>query len=258
MRDAHPDVQRITAEGRSIKTDTIRTMQHGLTLQPLEARYKIVLIEDFQKATDNAADALLKTLEEPPSKAKLILTADTRHNVRQTIVSRSQIIALRPVPAALIEDALSHTTELPAEQAAMVAHLAAGRPGWALRAAADSTLLADRGEIIDELLTVLYGDRVDRFAYAEAIYRRENLIDILEMWQAWWRDILLVAEGSSTYPVNADRVEDVHAVAGLLTREEARDALRAIRKTLDIVTNTNANKRLALEVMLLNIPYLSM
>lgn len=255
-RGIHPDVSTLRAEGRSIKTDMIREMQQDFSLQPLEARYKVVIVEEIEQATDNAADALLKTLEEPPRNAKLILTADNVQHVRPTIVSRSQVIALRPVPAGAIQQALEAYEGVTPEQAAMLAHLAAGRPGWALRALTDETILAERAALQDAILSALHADRVGRFKYVEEIYRREGLIDLLELWQAWWRDVLLRAEGSGVPPINADRYDEIEGLATQLTREEVRTALRAVRETLGQISATNVNKRLALEVMMLRMPYL--
>ncbi|MGF1507389.1 MAG: ATP-binding protein [Anaerolineae bacterium] len=255
-RGIHPDITTIAAEGRTIKTETIREMQHDLALQPLEGRYKIVLIEDFQKATDNAADALLKTLEEPPSRARLLLTADAARNVRPTIVSRSQVITLRPVPSRVIEEALVERDYASPQEAPLLAHLAAGRPGWAISAATDPTVLENRIAVQQQIIDVLRANRVYRFSYAESIYRSEGLGEMLDIWQAWWRDIMLRVEGADVAPVNADRTDDIDRLGAMLGVEEVRKALRAVRATIHLLNHTNANKRLALEVMLLQMPYI--
>jgi DNA polymerase-3 subunit delta' len=254
-RYAHPDLHVVEAEGKSIKIAQIRDLQDSLTLRPLEARYRVAMILDFQDATGSAADALLKTLEEPFSDVRLLITAHVAETLLPTIVSRCQVIPLRPVPAARIEAALVEEAGLSPDEAAMMARLSGGRPGWALTAARDSRWLAWRTEVIDSLLAVLRVNRGGRFAYVESIYRLDLLGQILDVWQSWWRDVLLVAEGSRVAPVNADRSDDLWALASRVGREDARRALRAVRDTVAAL-DKNANTRLALDVMLLDMPYL--
>lgn len=254
-RGVHPDVQVVRADGRSIKIEAIRDLQRDLSVSPVEGRYRVAMIEEIQVATDQAQDALLKTLEEPPATTRLILTADSAENVRPTIVSRCQVVPLRPVRAQAISAALVSRYSLPADEASTLARLAAGRPGWAIAAVDDENQLARRREMIDLLLAVLRGGRTERFNVSENIARDESLPLLLETWQSWWRDVLLTVEGSSVAPVNADRWEELRALSYDVTAEEARRALLAIRRTLDAL-NKYANTRLALDVMLLDMPYL--
>lgn len=254
-REGHADIHRLVPDGRSIKIEQVRNLQHDLALRPVEAPYRVAIIEQAQTATGHAADALLKTLEEPPPTTRLILTADAAENLLPTMVSRCQVIALRPVPVGDIAQAVASRYALSADEASMLAHLAGGRPGWALRAAEDPEVLAARAEIFDGLLGALAADRGGRFSYVEGIYRSDALPLLLDTWQSWWRDVLLLAEGSRTAPVNADRVTDLERVAASVTPEEARRALRATRQTIDALER-NANTRLALDVLMLDMPYL--
>ncbi|MBN1311235.1 MAG: DNA polymerase III subunit delta' [Anaerolineae bacterium] len=257
----HPDILTVEPEKASIRIDTIRDLQAALNLHPLEARYRIAIVLDVHHLTDAAADALLKTLEEPPVAARLILTAGAAEATIPTIVSRCQVIALRPVPARQIETALSTRLQLPPEQSTLLARLSGGRPGWALNAAQQSgdeqTRLEQRTRLIDDLLSLLRANRAGRMAYAEdAAGRAEELPLLLDIWQAWWRDVLLLAEGSRVDPVNADQVEILMEVAQTLGSTETRSALMAIRETANLLAKTNVNTRLALDVMLLRLPYL--
>jgi DNA polymerase-3 subunit delta' len=97
-RGGHPDVLIVQPEGTSIKIEAIRDLQAALTLRPLEARFRVALILNANRLTDAAADALLKTLEEPPATARLLLTSESAEATLPTIVSRCQVITLRPVP----------------------------------------------------------------------------------------------------------------------------------------------------------------
>lgn len=254
-RGVHPDVQIIAPEGRSIKIEVIRDLQHDLSLRPVEARYRVAIIEEMQAATDNAADALLKTLEEPPTSTRLLLTATSAETVRPTIVSRCQVVPLRPVRAEVIAAALSEHYDVPTDEADTLARLSGGRPGWAINAVHSPEVLDQRRQIIDLLLMMLQADRTERFNFSESIYRDASLPLILDTWQSWWRDVLLVVSGSSVPPVNADRWDELRDLAYDVTTEEAQAALQAVRRTIEML-GRYVNTRLALDVMLLDMPYI--
>jgi DNA polymerase-3 subunit delta' len=252
-RGAHPDVQIIAPEGRSIRIEAIRDLQTALSLKPFEARYRVAVILEAQKATDQAADALLKTLEEPPATTRLVLTAASAETVRPTVVSRCHVIALRPVATGRIEQVLA-ALGTPPDEAHRLARLSGGRPGWALTAMQQPEIAEQRAQFIVQLLDMLQADRTGRFAYSEEIARHEALAALLDTWQSWWRDVLLLVEGAAVAPVNVDFSSALHDVASRVTAEQARLALQAVRRTADAI-DRNANTRLALDVMLLDMPF---
>jgi DNA polymerase-3 subunit delta' len=256
-RRAHPDLQIVEAgSGERLKIDQIRELQRGLALAPFEARYRIAIIRNVQQATPGAADALLKTLEEPPPTVRLLLTADMAETVPPTIVSRCQVVALRPVPAARIEEELVSERGADSQQAQVLARLAGGRLGWALRALEQPETLAQREQDLNDLQALLESGRVARFTYADTLRReRERIAEVLDTWQAWWRDVLLVAEGSDASLTNEDRREVLTSHAERIGPQGARHALEATRRTTHQLSK-NANVRLTLEVLLLDLPFL--
>jgi DNA polymerase-3 subunit delta' len=254
-RGIHPDVQIVSPEGKSIKIETIRELQQSLALRPYEARFRVAVLPDMQLATDHAADALLKTLEEPPASTRLLLTSDVSESLLSTIVSRCQVVPLRPVSIETLAGELARRYDIGKQEAGMLAALSGGRPGWAISVIENPEILKDRAEIVNAMLAVLNERRVGRFNYSEEIARHPELQLILEIWQSWWRDVLLLVEGSAVQPVNIDRREDLENLSFQVTPEEARRALLAVRRTIDAL-DKNANTRLALDVMLLEMPYL--
>ena len=92
-------------------------------LHPVEGRYKVFLIQDAHKANASFANKLLKTLEEPPAHVVLCLTAQDRSALLPTIVSRCQVLALRPLGEQAVEDALRTRWEASPQQAALLARL---------------------------------------------------------------------------------------------------------------------------------------
>ena len=138
----HPDMNVIQAdsEGGTLKVDQVREVQRALSLKPYQAKYRVALFLRFQEANDNAANALLKTLEEAPAHAILLLTADNPEQLLPTIVSRCEILRLRPLSVSAIEaDLLERGVE--EERARLLSHISGGRPGYARKLIDDITLL---------------------------------------------------------------------------------------------------------------------
>ena len=250
----HPDAPLIAPEGRSLKIDQVRALQHDLALAPFEGRYRVVIFDQFETATVEAQNALLKTLEEPPAYAVLIVLAADPELLLPTIVSRCQQIALRPLTIAQVREALLTRWQVAPVQADLLAHLSGGRLGWAVMAATDQSILTARATALDDLAQLLTADRGARFAYAETLTKKDDrLRATLDLWRTWWRDVLLAASGSTAELVNLDRVDQIRALAQRLTVAQATAAAEACGRALWQL-DRNATARLALEVLLLDLP----
>lgn len=256
--ERHPDVSIVESEsvGSTLKIEQIRALQQGLTLRPYEARYKVVIVLRFHEAQGQAQDALLKTLEEPAPNTLLILTATGGENILPTILSRCQVMTLRPASLAATENALVEHWQVEPEKARLLAHLSGGRLGWAIRTLENEAELESRREVLIALENSLGYWRRERFQFAEGLAKegkKTALLTTLEYWQTYWRDVLLAATGSQTPLVNIDRQEQVMALAGKIGAAAAQKALEATRQTMTRLQQ-NANARLCLEVMFLDYP----
>src|SRR5512142_638940 len=130
----HPDLKIIEAEtaAGALKVDQIRDARRSLALKPYQSRYRLTIFRRFQEATDEAANALLKTLEEAPDYAVLVLTADSPESLLPTIVSRCEVLRLQPVPLdAVMSFLVDHGAD--EQEARLLAHVSGGSPGRALR-----------------------------------------------------------------------------------------------------------------------------
>ena len=238
----------------ALKIEEVRSLASKTALKPFDARYRVAIFRDFDHAQARAQDALLKTLEEPPPHALLILLAQSPEPVLPTITSRSQTLLLRPVLTHVIQQALVEKYHADEGQAALLAGLSGGRIGWAIRALEDESLLEQRSSALDVLEQALGKNRAGRFALAEELAKDKlALPPLLELWQSYWRDTLHLAAGSEVAIANHDRADKLRRLAGMITQEDAVAALTAtqtLMKTLD----SNANVRLALEVMFLDYP----
>ena len=254
----HPDLLITQADqvGGVLKVDQIRALQSRLALAPYEARYKIALLLRFEEAHASAANALLKTLEEPPERVVMLLTAQSSESLLPTIASRCEVIRLRPLPFAQVAAGLQAGWDVPAEQAHLLGHISNGRPGLAIQLTQHTELLEQRQTWLDDLHELLSSNRLARFAYAESITKDKHfpLADLLQTWLSYWRDILLRSTGAETPLANIDRQEEIEQLASRLSMKTARATIQAAERTLQLL-DKNVNARLAMEVFLLDLPY---
>jgi DNA polymerase-3 subunit delta' len=250
----YPDLHLVTPEGNTLKIDQVRALQHDLAFAPVEGHFRVAIIEEMEKATAEASNALLKTLEEPPSSVVLVLIAPEPEALLPTIVSRCQSIALRPMSIETVRDALVERWKVDTDRADYISHLSGGRLGWAVTVSQDEAILARRSHLLDDLLRLMGQGCVERFAYAEEmagdpLAARETL----RLWQTWWRDVMLLASGSSAVIMNLDRMDALRDYANKLGVASAKNAAKGIAQALWQLDH-NANARLALEVLLLDLP----
>jgi DNA polymerase-3 subunit delta' len=253
----HPDMSIIDAEGDKLRIEQIRDMQHTLSLRPVEARYRVVILRRFDRASTQAMDALLKTLEEPPPYVVLILTANTTDALLPTIKSRCQPLALRPLPAAQVRSALI-ARGIETERAALLTQLSGGRMGWAIRASEDESMLTERTALLDMLEAAISGPRVKRFALVEVLTKereRDDLQTTLAIWQSYWRDVLLMAHSATTPPTNRDRQQTMQQLANTLKVDDIYRVIQAISRASKYI-GQNVNPRLTIEVLMLDFPYI--
>jgi DNA polymerase III subunit delta' len=257
----YPDLTVVQAEkeGGTLKVEQVRQVRQQLVLTPYQGKYRVALFLRFHEANASASNALLKTLEEAPAHAILLLTADNQEKLLPTIVSRCEVMRLRPLPVGQVEAALEARGAAP-EQAALLAHLSGGRPGAAIRFMEDASLLEFRRERLDELQKLLKATRVEKFSYAGGLFRskdrekdRENFRQILLLWLAYWRDVLVRTSGSSAPLVNADREEEINFLAGRLDISAARHLVGDMEKAIQRL-DRYVNPRLLAEVLLLDLP----
>jgi len=245
----HPDLVVVEPDAGRIKIDRIRSLQYELALSPHGGRWRVCVLTEFESATVEAANALLKTLEEPPRRAILILCATDARQLLPTIVSRCQTLALRMVPVGLVLEALIRWGAEP-DMAERIARASAGRVGWARRALADNRVLSQRQESIDALLRLLDQGDAERILAAEKLAVDQSLEDTIHVWQSYWRDVALVSSGCVDLITNAERLESLTAAAATISMARVHAALRGTEDFLKQL-NQNVNRRLALEVLLL-------
>ena len=264
----HADVQIIglaqnenSAEAKlrtEISIDQIRQMQHSASLPPFEGKYKIFIIEGAEFLSTEAANCLLKTLEEPIGKVIFILLTTNDRLLPATVVSRCQRLELAPLAAAEAEAVLNSHWDIEPQKAKLLARLSHGCLGWALLAAFDDGLLSQRAEKIDRLLEIINTDYEERFTYvtqlAAQFTRNRGLVqEILDLWLDWWRDLLLVKVGCGDIITNVDRLATLVEMAEGYSLAQIKAFINSIQAAGEQLRQ-NANPRLVLEVLMLDMP----
>ncbi len=260
MQRRHPDLTWVAPEnaGDAIKVDVVRELLRSLSLAPVEGRYRVAVIDDAHLMSDSSKNAILKTLEEPNPSVVLILIAPSVDTVLPTISSRCQVLNLRSAPIAALVTALQ-ARNIASDKATFVARLARGRVGWALRAIADDDLLETRNQQLTDLQSMIGANRTTRFAYAEKMAKQDSSVlqEILQEWLLLWRDVVQRMESHSDVPMarSIDFLALIDRLAAMVPLSTAHNTLVAITQTMKLLSQ-NVNPRLALDVLLLKMPYL--
>ena len=264
----HPDVQLIgrlsgaeAGDGSSkkeISISQIRELQHFAALQPYEGKYRVYIIDGAEYLNEESANCLLKTLEEPPPNVLFILLAVNENRLLPTIVSRCQRVELFPLSASVIEKALVAHWQVAPDKARLLSRLCRGGIGWAVSALRDESLLEAHSQNLDRLLELTDAGLRQRFSFAASLASqysksRDSVEETLNLWLEWWRDVLLVREGCAQFITNIDRETGLREYVECYNLIDIRGFIEAIRAALQQLEQ-NANPRLVLEVLMLNMP----
>jgi len=228
----------------------IRELQHKLSLFPYGAPYKVAIIEEVANLSDEAASALLKTLEEPSSHSLIIMISSSWQAVLPTIVSRCQMIKFLPVAEKEISLKLASLAKKE-KDLKLAVKLAVGRPGRAIKFLREPELLLEQEKEIGVFEKLLKSPLVWRLE--EALKMSQNIVlaqETLNQWLLWSRDRVLEISGQASLAI-APRAD-----SDLLNKYKASDLLvfcREIQKTQEILNNSSFNARLALEVLMIKL-----
>jgi DNA polymerase-3 subunit delta' len=263
----HPDVRLVTrlidlerdADRKLIAIEQIREMQQDLALRPLEGRWRVVIIDDAADLSEHAEVALLKTLEEPPPHAVLLLLTPTPARLLETIRSRLVPLPFRLVPTGEIADGLEQRFGADARRHAAAA---AGRPGVAIGLAGDDTARKARRALEGEFYRLVGSGLTDRFAWAVDLaeserdtQKRNAAIETrLGGWSELARDAAAAAHGAER-ALRPDRADESKVLADTVGRRELVDLALSLDRWRRDVVESNVNARMLLELLALRLPY---
>ncbi len=248
---AHPDITTVLPQGATIRLEQIREIQKDLPYQPRAGKQKIYILDGVERLTEQAANSLLKMLEEPPAYVVFILLTVNTYSVLPTILSRCQHLSFQAVPA---EDIAAYLREhgCQEEQAAIVAAVSGGIPGRALLWAEGGYQLRDQViHCLEDLKHASPGKVWDTVALLNQ--EREQILITLELIAHVVRDCLVwKATGNRELLLYKDCTARIAA----LTEKAALDGLLAMYKELTAARQMflgNANSRLLWEKICLRI-----
>ena len=249
----------------------IRRIEHAATLTPFEADRRVIIINPADALTSDAADAFLKTLEEPPDNVHFILLTAREAELSETIRSRCRTLSLTPLPPAQLDPWLDRWAaeggiELPTdpERRAELGQLARGRPGWLQANLRDGDPVTSRSAQIDDVVRIANASRAERLDWSEQVVGRTttpqtvaNLELMLDAWTEWWRDLWLSRTGQDDAIVHLSQRERIERIAALYDQKELSQFLEKMQRTRALIqrgVTHGLNARLALDVLLLHIP----
>jgi DNA polymerase-3 subunit delta' len=291
-RRTHPDLYVLEPVGDQIRIDDIRTLRSDLHMRPYEASYRVYLIIDADTMNEDAADALLKDLEEPPSYAVILLLANDLGPLPETIRSRCQLVPFRRLSQSAVHAEIrARAPELSEEEATTIARVAAGRldradrlldpaaqrrrdallsvaravyldPGFDAGDATQKLLegIEARGaeakqqaEAAVELLELTGREAEQRVRRAQRGAERDELLATLEELEWWYRDLVVLAAGAEGAVVHVDRLDELRADATRERLQAAERACASVRATWREAEELQLSMPLALEALLVRL-----
>jgi DNA polymerase III subunit delta' len=240
-----------------ISIETVRELRSSVSLRPMESAWRIAILEDVDQLSREAYDALLKTLEEPPSFVVLLLIATEFAALPETIRSRCRHISLEPVARDIVAGELERRG-VESAQAELVARLTRGRIGRAIALAGDLEALEERRARVDTCLEMI---RDPLTALAEArrmsdLYRRgqrDRVQQDIDLLIGLWRDLLLYQSGRGEDVTNVDVIEHLWQTGGNWRLDEIQNAVESCYQALHDLS-VNVQSRLALNTMVVQWP----
>lgn len=249
----HPDLYLIHPEGLSIKIEQVREMQRQVNYHAYQGRRKVVVIEPAAAMTAEAANCLLKTLEEPPEGTFFLLSTVAPQDLPTTIWSRCQQVFFQSFTVQDLTAYLERQCGLTRPEAAKLAAWSGGSPGRALAGAAGSWLEI-RGATVRLSAFLQKAGPVEALEEAERLSKdKEKALNLLEMLACWYRDLLIWREtGREELLFNRDRVEELEAEAVNFETACLFETIEDIIQVKDSIAG-NANIKLALEALFLRL-----
>ena len=287
-RRAHPDLYVLEPLGDQIRIDAIRELRHDLHMRPFEADGRVYLVFGAHTLNEEAADALLKDLEEPPPYAVVVLVADDLGPLPDTILSRCQLVSFRRLSDATVrEEIVARSPELSENQATALARVARGRldrverlldpqaarrreavlevarsvyrdPGFEPRNAADVLMgiaaeraaeAKERAQAENDELDLTGREKEQRTRRAMRGAERDEVLLCLEELEAWYRDLVVVAAGAETAAAHVDRVDELREDATVERLAGAEAAAETVRETWRLFEELQLQAGLALEAL---------
>ena len=256
LSENHPDIIRITHEKpNSIGVEDIRTqVNNDMGIKPYQGPYKVYLIEEAEKMTVQAQNALLKTLEEPPEYGVIILMTSSLEALLPTIQSRCVLLNMRPVRDELVQKYLMEQLQVPDYRAKLCTAFARGNIGQAKLLASSE----DFDRVREEAVTLLkYINEMEITELAAAVRKiteyQLDMTDYLDIISVWYRDVLMFkAMNDANHLIFREEIQYIKRVADRSSYEGLEKILDALEKAKARL-RANVSFELTMELLFLTI-----
>ena len=246
----HPDFKIISVleDKSSISINQIRELKKEIAYKPYDSDHKIYVIEKAEKMTKEAANSLLKTLEEPPSFATIILLVEDSGKLLPTIVSRCQQIKLRNVSRQKIKELLL-AEGLNEQRAEIISSTAAGSPGKALKIAKIDNYFEKRQQIYDFLKNIASKNTIEIFKLTKELTSLLKAdFPCFNLLSDWYRDIMMIKQDYLDAVINKDYFEELKELAAEMNLQTIVRNLELIAQSEEYI-DRNIKEELSLEVL---------
>lgn len=251
----HPDIIWVNHEKASIGVDDIRSqVNHNIQVKPYNSPYKIYIIDDAEKLTEQAQNALLKTIEEPPEYAIVLLLADNINAILQTILSRCVKLSLKSVDKTAIKEFLMVQYQIPDYAAGVAADFSGGNVGKAIKYASSEEFTRMKDNVLHLLK---YIDDMELYEVIAGLKTftadKGSIDDYIDLMMLWYRDILMFkATADPNLMLYKDELTFIRKQANKISYEGLENIISAMDKA-KLRLKANVNFDIALELMLLTI-----
>jgi DNA polymerase III subunit delta' len=249
MHGNHPDMHILETQAQFIRIDAIRGIQDQMTFKPLEGRRRIFIIDDADKMREEAANALLKTLEEPSADNIIILVTARPYWLAQTILSRCRHVRFNPLTAETVARFLTEKKQMDPSRALLLASLSGGSIGQALELDSED-MIAFRAQLSRLLAAASQGDPLGLLLLASFLGQdKKEIKQGLKILNTYFRDALVYKETANVKMIiNADDLPSIASMAGRLQGGQILQNIALVEKSSETI-EMNVNKSLTLEAM---------
>lgn len=255
LSDNQPDIIRVTHEKPgSIGVDDIRAQINGdIAIKPYSSPRKIYIVNEAEKMTVQAQNALLKTLEEPPAYAVILLLTTNVNAFLPTILSRCVVLNMKPVADEKVKKYLMEELQVPDYKADVCVAFARGNVGKAKQLASSEDFEKVKEEALALLKYVQDMDVTEMIAAIKKISEYKlDVNDYLDILTIWYRDVLLFkATGDANHLVFREELSNIRRVAGRTSYEGIEKVIRSLEKAKSRL-DANVNFDLAMELLLMD------
>lgn len=248
----HPDFERVKLEKASIGVNQIRDMQREMKIKPYKSNWKIYIIENAHKMTEQAQNALLKTLEEPPEYVVIFLLAESIDALLPTVISRCQGIRIGRLKEEEIKKILMDRNNVLEDKALVISRISEGIPGRAIKLLESEDYLDLRDQLMGIISDIKDWRGADALSKARYFVDKRDMInDLMDILLIISRDILIYKEtGNKKLIVNLDKITEIQSLSLDFTTKAIKDIIDNIESAEKMLSN-NVNYQLAIENMLI-------